>query len=45
VTPLSYDYFAPDIRWARGEATWSDAEQTFEQFAAKLGRGEKVASR
>jgi hypothetical protein len=45
VTPLSYDYFAPDIRWARGESTWSDAEQTFEQFAAKLGRGEKVASR
>jgi hypothetical protein len=45
VTPLRYDYYAPDIRWAHGETTWSDAEQTFEQFAAKLGRGEKVASR
>ena len=45
VTPLSYDYYAPDIRWARGETTWSDAEQTFMQFATKLGRGEKVASR
>ncbi len=45
VTPLSYDYYAPDIRWARGEATWSDAEQTFMQFAAQLGRGKAVASR
>ena len=45
VTPLSYDYIAPDIRWARGETTWSDAEQTFEQFAAKLGRGKAVVSR
>jgi hypothetical protein len=45
VTPLAYDYFAPDIRWARGETTWSDAEQTFEAFAAKLGRGKAVASR
>jgi hypothetical protein len=45
VTPLSYDYYASDIRWARGEATWSDAEQTFQQFAAKLGRGPAVANR
>ena len=45
VTPLAYDYYAPDIRWARGETTWSDAEQTFEAFADRLGRGQAVASR
>jgi hypothetical protein len=45
VTPLAYDYYAPDIRWTRGETTWSDAEQTFETFAAKLGRGQAVANR
>lgn len=45
VTPLSYNYYSPDIRWVRGEATWSDAEQTFLQFAAQLGRGKAVASR
>ncbi|MGZ3404162.1 MAG: hypothetical protein ACXWKN_14465 [Phenylobacterium sp.] len=45
ITPLAYDYYAPDIRWSRGETTWSDAEQTFQQFAAQLGRGKAVASR
>jgi hypothetical protein len=45
VTPLSYDYYASDIRWARGQTTWSDAEWTFEAFADKLGQGKAVASR
>jgi hypothetical protein len=45
VTPLSYDYYASDIRWARGQTTWSDAEWTFEAFADKLSRGKAVASR
>jgi hypothetical protein len=39
VIPLSYSYTQPDIRWVRGYATWTDAESTFEQFAAELGRG------
>jgi hypothetical protein len=39
VTPLSYHYLQPDIRWVRGLATWSDAEDTFQQFAYELGRG------
>jgi hypothetical protein len=45
VTPLAYDYYASDIRWARGQTTWSDAEWTFEAFADKLGQGKAVASR
>jgi hypothetical protein len=45
VTPLAYDYYASDIRWARGQTTWSDAEWTFESFADKLGQGKAVASR
>lgn len=45
VTPLSYDYMEPDIRWVRGYATWSNAEQTFEQFAAELGRGKAPKAR
>jgi len=39
VTPLSYAYMEPDIRWVRGYATWTNAEETFDQFAAQLGRG------
>jgi hypothetical protein len=39
VTPLGYSYTNPDIRWVRGYATWSDAEDTFQQFASELGRG------
>lgn len=39
VTPLYYSYEEPDIRWVRGFATWTDAEQTFDRFAYELGRG------
>jgi hypothetical protein len=39
VTPLSYNYLEPDIRWVRGYATWTNAEQTFDRFAGELGRG------
>lgn len=45
VTPLSYAYYEPDIRWARLGGTWADAEWTIDRFAASLGRGEVVASR
>ncbi len=45
VTPLSYSYFEPDIRWARLAGTWSDAQWTIDRFAYRLGRGEVVASR
>ncbi|MBS0333143.1 MAG: hypothetical protein JSS35_10285 [Proteobacteria bacterium] len=39
VTPLSYRYEQPDIRWVRGFSTWTDAEETFDRFAFELGRG------
>ncbi|HZZ69738.1 MAG TPA: hypothetical protein VFE18_16315 [Phenylobacterium sp.] len=39
VTPLRYSYLEPDIRWVRGFSTWTDAEDTFSQFAAELGAG------
>jgi hypothetical protein len=45
VTPLSYRYYEPDIRYAWANATWSDAQWTFDRFAHRLGRGEAVASR
>ncbi len=45
VTPLSYEYMESDIRWVRGYAVWTDAEQTFEQFAAELGRGKAPKTR
>jgi len=45
VTPLSYSYFEPDIRWAHLSGTWSDAEWTIDRFAYQLGKGEVVANR
>lgn len=45
VTPLSYAYMEPDLRWVRGYATWTNAEETFDQFAAELGRGKAPISR
>lgn len=45
VTPLRYSYLEPDIRWSSRGATWSDAENTFEQFAAELSRGKALDQR
>ena len=45
VTPLSYSYYEPDIRWARRGGTWADAYWTIDRFAYELGRGRTVASR
>jgi hypothetical protein len=45
VTPLSYHYYEPDIRFARRSGTWSDAEWTLDRFAYQLGRGQAIASR
>lgn len=43
VTPISYRYYEPDIRQARGRGTWSDAEWTFDQFAERLAHGHNVS--
>jgi hypothetical protein len=44
-TPLAYRYYETDIRYARHNSTWSDAEWTFQQFAGRLRRGDGYASR
>jgi hypothetical protein len=45
VTPLAYKWYETDIRWARANATWTDAEWTIDRFAAQLGRGKAIAER
>lgn len=45
VTPVSYSYYEPDIRYSAQNWTWHDAEWTFGRLAYRLGRGQTVASR
>ncbi|MEO8115137.1 MAG: hypothetical protein ABI655_12185 [Phenylobacterium sp.] len=45
VTPVSYSYYEPDIRYAAQNWTWHDADWTFGRLASKLGRAEVVANR
>jgi hypothetical protein len=45
MTPLSYSYYEPDIRYARLGGTWADAHWTIDRFADELGRGKALASR
>jgi hypothetical protein len=45
VTPVGYKYYESDIRYARSNWTWSDAEWTFDRFASRLGRGQALAAR
>jgi hypothetical protein len=44
-TPVAYHYYENDIRYVHHVGTWSDAEWTFDRFAAKLARGDAYASR
>jgi hypothetical protein len=44
-TPVSYRYYESDIRYARYDSTWSDADWTISRFAYELARGKAVASR
>lgn len=45
VTPLAYQFYETDIRWARHHATWSDAEWTIQRFAYHLGDRETLTRR
>lgn len=45
VTPLRYQWYENDIRWANTRVTWSDADTAFDHFARRLARGETYASR
>jgi hypothetical protein len=44
-TPIDYKWFETDIRQARFNWVWSDAEWTFDRFARRLARGQEVAGR
>jgi hypothetical protein len=45
VTPISYEWYESDIRWASYRTTWADADSAFGQFARRLARGEAYARR
>ena len=43
--PVRYQWYESDIRNARGDGTWSDADATFQQFADQVAHGKLYASR
>lgn len=45
VTPIRYEWYESDIRYAPYRVTWSDADTAFGQFARRLARGEAYARR
>jgi hypothetical protein len=45
VTPVGYRWYETDIGQTWYQATWSDAEWTFDRFATRLSRGQALASR
>lgn len=45
VTPIRYQWYESDIRYARYQVTWADADSAFGQFARRLARGEAYARR
>jgi hypothetical protein len=45
VTPISYSWYETDIRQSYGVTTWHDAQWTFDRFAGRLARGDRLASR
>jgi hypothetical protein len=45
VTPLRYSYTQSDIRWSERGGIWTDAESTFDQFAAQLSHGKAPLAR
>ena len=45
ITPIRYKWYESDIRNARDNATWGDADTAFSLFSRRLGRGETYATR
>jgi len=45
VTPVSYKWYETDISQAWPKTTWFDAQWTFDRFAGRLARGQRLASR
>ena len=44
-TPIAYDWYENDIRWARTSGTWHDAQTAFDRLADRLSRDEFVETR
>lgn len=44
-TPIAYNWYESDIRWARYSGTWHDAETAFDRLADRLSRDEFVETR
>lgn len=44
-TPITYDWYESDIRWARTGGTWHDAQTAFDRLADRLSRDEFVETR
>lgn len=45
VTPIHFQWYESDIREAWTKSTWSDANDAFDRFAYRYGRGESYAAR
>lgn len=45
ITPIRYEWYESDIRYAPYRVTWSDADAAFGQFARRLARGDAYARR
>jgi len=45
VTPVAYRWYETDIRQAYGDWIWSDAERSFDRFAARLARNDARLAR
>lgn len=45
ITPIRYEWYESDIRYAPYRVTWSDADTAFGQFARRLARGDAYARR
>lgn len=45
ITPIRYQWYESDIRYARDRVTWADADSAFGQFARRLAHGEAYALR
>jgi hypothetical protein len=41
-TPIAYDWYETDIRWARTGGTWHDAETAFDRLADRLSKDQFV---
>jgi hypothetical protein len=45
VKPIAYKYYETSLRYSHIAGTWADADNTFQQFAGRLRRGQLVADR